>query len=219
MIISMTGYGRSEVSKDGVVVSVELRSVNNRFLEISTRMPRELNPRENDIREILRKVLTRGKINVNINLERPVTAKTELAVDPEIVKAYKDALDLVRKAAKIKEVANLTHLHLFADLLQLFLRLDDEPCGPEHEVHPANGRGGAADGGLPLRLLDAVRLQHPHHLHLRQLLTPLCRCIRDDRLHRASIDGEFLHLAGRAALPHALPVHRGQRADGASGKR
>jgi uncharacterized protein (TIGR00255 family) len=117
MIISMTGYGRSEVSKDGVVVSVELRSVNNRFLEISTRMPRELNPRENDIREILRKVLTRGKINVNINLERPITAKTELAVDPEIVKAYKDALDLVRKAAKIKEVANLTHLLHFSDAL------------------------------------------------------------------------------------------------------
>jgi uncharacterized protein (TIGR00255 family) len=117
MIISMTGYGRSEVSKDGVVVSVELRSVNNRFLEISTRMPRELNPRENDIREILRKVLTRGKINVNINLERPVTAKTELAVDPEVVKAYKDALDLVRKAAKIKEVVNLTHLLHFSEEL------------------------------------------------------------------------------------------------------
>jgi uncharacterized protein (TIGR00255 family) len=117
MIISMTGYGRSEVSRDGIVVSVELRSVNNRFLEISTRMPRELNPRENDIREILRKVLTRGKINVNINLERPVTAKTELAVDPEIVKAYKDALDLVRKAAKIKEVANLSHLLHFSDAL------------------------------------------------------------------------------------------------------
>jgi uncharacterized protein (TIGR00255 family) len=113
----MTGYGRSEVSRDGVSVSVELRSVNNRFLEISTRMPRELNPRENDIREIIRKVLSRGKVNVNINIERPTAALTELTVDPERVKAYKDALDQIRKAAKIKEVANLTHLLHFADML------------------------------------------------------------------------------------------------------
>jgi uncharacterized protein (TIGR00255 family) len=115
----MTGYGRSEISKDGTTVSVELRSVNNRFLEISTRMPRDLNPRENDIREIIRKVLSRGKVNVNINVERPTAAKTELTVDADLVKNYKDALDQVRKAAKIKEVVNMTHLlHYADDLIQ-----------------------------------------------------------------------------------------------------
>jgi len=117
MIISMTGFGRSEISKDGVNVSVELRSVNNRFLEISTRMPRELNARENDIREIVRKVLTRGKIHLNINVERQAEASQAIVVDPEVVRVYKDALDQIRKHAKIKEAANLSHLLQFSDEL------------------------------------------------------------------------------------------------------
>jgi uncharacterized protein (TIGR00255 family) len=115
----MTGYGRSDISQDGVTVSVEIRSVNNRFLEFSTRMPRELNPRENDIREIIRKYLTRGKLNVNINIERTTSSATEITVDPDVVVAYKGALDLIRKAAKIKEAANLTHLLQFStELIQ-----------------------------------------------------------------------------------------------------
>ncbi len=119
MIISMTGYGRSEVSKDGVSVSVELRSVNNRFLEVSTRMPRELNARENDIREILRRSLTRGKINLNINVEREAKTDVAFTVDTELVKQYKDALDEIRKAAKIKETVNLAHvLYFSSELIQ-----------------------------------------------------------------------------------------------------
>jgi uncharacterized protein (TIGR00255 family) len=114
MIISMTGYGRSEITRDSVTVSVELRSVNNRYLEISSRMPRDLNPRENDIREILRKTLTRGKIHLNINVEREISGAVAITVDPELVKGYKDAIDEIRKAAKIREAASLSHLLQFA---------------------------------------------------------------------------------------------------------
>jgi uncharacterized protein (TIGR00255 family) len=117
MIISMTGYGRSEISGDGVTVAVELRSVNNRFLEISTRLPRELNARENDIREIVRKILTRGKINLNINVERQVDTTQSFKVDPELVKSYKDALDEIRRVAKIKETVGLEHLLHFSEAL------------------------------------------------------------------------------------------------------
>ncbi|MDB5035765.1 MAG: Stress-induced protein [Chlorobi bacterium] len=115
MIISMTGFGRSEISRDGVTISVELRSVNNRFLEISARMPRELNARENDMREIIRKTLTRGKIHLNINVERQEDASKAIDVDPEVVKTYKDALELIRKHAKIKETVGLEHLLHFSD--------------------------------------------------------------------------------------------------------
>lgn len=116
MIISMTGYGRSEISRDGITVVCELRSVNNRFLEVSSRIPRELNARENDIREILRRHLMRGKINLNITVERSATAEPlSLDVDADAVVAYKNALDGIRKAAKIKEAAGLSHLLQFAN--------------------------------------------------------------------------------------------------------
>jgi uncharacterized protein (TIGR00255 family) len=116
MIISMTGYGRSEISRDGMTVVCELRSVNNRFLEVSTRIPRELNSRENDIREILRRHMMRGKINLNITIERTVGSEPlSLDVDADAVVAYKNAVDGIRKAAKIKEAASLQHLLQFAN--------------------------------------------------------------------------------------------------------
>jgi len=117
MITSMTGYGRSERSRDGVSVSVELRSLNSRFLEVITRTPRDLNPRENDIREIVRKIVNRGKINVSVNVEREQKTTTGLAVDPDTVAAYKEALEQIKKAAKLKEAVSLDHLLRFSDLL------------------------------------------------------------------------------------------------------
>lgn len=113
----MTGYGRSERSRDGVSVSVELRSLNSRFLEVITRTPRDLNPRENDIREIVRKIVNRGKINVSVNVEREQKATTGLKVDPDTVTAYKEALEQIKKAAKLKDTVSLDHLLRFSDLL------------------------------------------------------------------------------------------------------
>lgn len=113
----MTGYGRSERSRDGVSVSVELRSLNSRFLEVITRTPRDLNPRENDIREIVRKIVNRGKINVSVNVEREQKATTGLKVNPDTVAAYKEALEQIKKAAKLKDTVSLDHLLRFSDLL------------------------------------------------------------------------------------------------------
>jgi len=117
MIISMTGYGRSEAKGDGVTVVSEARSVNNRFLEISTRLPRELNHRENDIRDIVRKILSRGKINLNIAVEADLTAVPTFTVNPELVKSYRDALDEVRRSAKLRDAVSLDHLLHFSDTL------------------------------------------------------------------------------------------------------
>ncbi len=117
MIISMTGYGRGELAQNGVTISVELRSLNSRYLEVITRVPRDLNPRENDIREILRKSLTRGKVHVSINIERDTAQAVEFSVDPELVRVYKEGLEQIRKAAKIKETVNLAHLLAFSNEL------------------------------------------------------------------------------------------------------
>ncbi len=117
MIISMTGFGRSEVTGNSVTVVAEARSVNNRFLEISTRIPRELNHRENDMREIVRKILSRGKINLNVSIETDRASVPTFTVDPELVRSYKDALDGVRRAGKIRESVTLDHLLHFSDAL------------------------------------------------------------------------------------------------------
>jgi len=68
MVTSMTGYGRGEATARGITATVELRSVNSRFLEVSSRLPRTLNLRENEIKEILRRQVVRGKISVVVTV-------------------------------------------------------------------------------------------------------------------------------------------------------
>jgi uncharacterized protein (TIGR00255 family) len=213
----MTGYGRCDISKDGVTVSVELRSVNNRFLEVSTRMPRELNPRENDIREILRKKLTRGKINLNINIERPIAEKTELVVDPEMVKSYKDALDQIRKAAKIKEVATLSHLlHYSDDLIQrggtpqeqtdnweLVAQAVEEAVGDLERMRLNEGRELARDLRNRIKLIDEMiekveKLSKERIPQERQRLRErIAQLFENDEIDETRLEFEIVMLADK----------------------
>ena len=64
MVRSMTGYGRGEVSVDGLRLTAEVRSVNHRFCEIGARLPRTLASFEGEVRQVLQSRLTRGKISL-----------------------------------------------------------------------------------------------------------------------------------------------------------
>lgn len=130
MIISMTGFGRGEASGEGIVATVEMRSVNNRFLEVSTKMPKEFASRENDVREILRKALSRGKVSVSINVTRSSEEDVAFTVDEELAARYKEALNQIRKGAKIKEAVNLSHMLMFKDdLIRRGVEGDSEEQG------------------------------------------------------------------------------------------
>lgn len=124
MIISMTGFGRGEATGEGISAIVEVKSVNNRFLEVSPRMPRDYSGFEGELREVIRKELVRGKVNVNVTVIRSDGSGTGLAVDVERAAAYKELLNDIRKAAKIKEVVSLSHILAFRD--ELFNRESDE---------------------------------------------------------------------------------------------
>mgnify|MGYP001797261643 CR=1 FL=1 len=86
MLISMTGFGRgeatSETDRGGLTVTAEVRSVNSRFLETSVRLPRTMSDREFEVRELVRKSLESGKLNIN----ETVTRGAEPASVPREVK-------------------------------------------------------------------------------------------------------------------------------------
>lgn len=110
----MTGYGQSSVTGKGVTISIELRSVNSRFLEISSKLPRELQFRENDIKELIRSKVSRAKINLFLGIEQSSKAK-KLLINTEALKSYKDALEEIRKIAKIKETVSLADILRFSN--------------------------------------------------------------------------------------------------------
>lgn len=94
---SMTGYAYKEVVADGTQISVEIKSVNSRFLDLSVNIPPFLNQLENRIRTLVAEKVTRGKVDVTIrvhdtNSAATVTADTKAAVE------YRDAISSVAEA-------------------------------------------------------------------------------------------------------------------------
>ena len=118
MIASMTGYGRGEAARKGISVAIELRSVNSRFLEVTTRLPRSLSLRENEIKEIVRKKISRGKVNVLMTVEREKDGQLPLAINATAAREYYKLLNKLRKTVKLKESVKLEHLLRFSEVLE-----------------------------------------------------------------------------------------------------
>ena len=72
MIYSMTGFGRGEFSNDAFDVTLEIKSVNNRYCDIIVKMPKKLNVFEDRIKNAIKSKLSRGRIDVYINLEEKI---------------------------------------------------------------------------------------------------------------------------------------------------
>jgi uncharacterized protein (TIGR00255 family) len=123
MLTSMTGFGRGEAQHTAesgaqVTVTVEIRSVNSRFIEISVRSPRTLSDRELELREAIRKRLERGKISLAISIDRQGTETIPLTINEPLAKAYFGLLDKLRTATGLTAEIQLRDLTTFGDIFQ-----------------------------------------------------------------------------------------------------
>jgi uncharacterized protein (TIGR00255 family) len=114
----MTGYGRAEITKKGITVTSEVRSVNNRYLELTTRIPRSLALREKEIKEIVRSLLNRGSLNVTVKVERDTNSSAPLKVNAAAAKSYYALLNSLRKTVHLRERVKLEHLLNFSEILE-----------------------------------------------------------------------------------------------------
>jgi len=114
----MTGFGRAEVSKKGLTVSAEVRSVNSRYLDLTLRLPRSLSQREKEVKDIVRTFLNRGNLNVTVKLAYDSDGVVPLKVNKAAAKSYYKLLNEVRKAVKLREKVKLEHLLTFSEVLE-----------------------------------------------------------------------------------------------------
>jgi uncharacterized protein (TIGR00255 family) len=117
----MTGFGRGEATsatdKGGLTATAEVRSVNSRFLETSVRLPRTMSEREFEVREIVRKSLERGKININVTLTRgEASASVPLEVNEPLARGYFELLDRLRTVTGMTAEITLRDLTGFNDI-------------------------------------------------------------------------------------------------------
>ena len=103
MIISMTGFGRGEAAENGLNATVEIKTLNSRFLDISIRLPQQLQQKELELKELFQKSINRGKLNVNVNLTQQDNAQPSIKIDTTKVQFYANILNEVRDVAGIEE--------------------------------------------------------------------------------------------------------------------
>lgn len=96
MIYSMTGFGRASREIEGLGLEVEVRSVNHRHLDLRVRLPRVLTDQEAAIKKRIQGVLSRGKVDVTVNLTMSVAATT-VEIDKEIAAQYVEASRALRE--------------------------------------------------------------------------------------------------------------------------
>ncbi|TLU85826.1 MAG: YicC family protein [Chlorobium sp.] len=116
MLESMTGYGSAEALENGVRTLVELRSVNNRFAEISVKLPRQLLSFELEVREMIRAHFQRGKISAFIQIQIEEEQPISVSINVAKVKAYKELLDTLRREAELDVDLQLEHILRFPEI-------------------------------------------------------------------------------------------------------
>jgi len=87
----MTGYGQGEATGDGTTIISEVRSVNHRFLDFSLKLPRHLQHRERDVKELVKSRLARGRVYVTVTVESDRT-RDGAVIDADLMAAYLDKL-------------------------------------------------------------------------------------------------------------------------------
>lgn len=113
---SMTGYGRGEAAGQGFSVSVELKTVNNRFLDVNMRLPGELAPLENDLKKLVSDRLARGRVDVNLQYER--TDEVEYEINRPLIKGYIAVLKQVQDEFGLEGDPDLNSIMRLPNALQ-----------------------------------------------------------------------------------------------------
>ncbi len=110
MLKSMTTYCRLQEEQQGWAVALELRSVNSRFFDLHLRAPRWLNPLEERIRNLVRRHLMRGRVELSIRMEGEVAPAPVVRCDQTLARAYMRAMEELAQALGISKAVSLRDL-------------------------------------------------------------------------------------------------------------
>jgi len=117
MLKSMTGYGRAEGETALGKVLVEARSVNHRYCDINIKLPKRLGPFEARIKEFIRSLVSRGRIDVSLKVDNTEEEKLQLNVDLHLAEQYYQALQALKEKFQLKEEITLSLLSGAKDLI------------------------------------------------------------------------------------------------------
>ncbi len=156
MWMSMTGFGRGEAHREDVAVTADIRSINHRFLDVHVRCPAKFLSWETRIRALVRESLSRGKVDVFLNVREWGKTGTAVRVNRPILASF------LTEAARIREESGITLELTFRDLLGVPDLFVFAPEGAD----PAEEHWGLADSAVrgALSMLQASRREEGERL-------------------------------------------------------
>lgn len=119
MILSMTGYGRAEQVLNGRSIQVELRSVNSRYFEYSSRLPRSCSFMEDKLKKLMSKSISRGKVELSLQIQTIDAADTVVEVDYPLAQSYHAAMQGLSDALHMPNDITADKLARMPDVLVL----------------------------------------------------------------------------------------------------
>lgn len=117
MIYSMTGYGRASEVRDGREITVELRSVNARYFEYTSRVPRSCAFLDSRLKTLLNSRIARGKVELSLTVQNTEASDTAVTVDMNLARSYQQALRDLSEGLGIKNDVTVSLLARFPDVL------------------------------------------------------------------------------------------------------
>ena len=119
MIKSMTGYGRNECAVHGRTLTVEVKSVNNRYLDCNVRLPRVYSCAEDGIQRRVKNTISRGKVDVYINVEHTSEAAVSVTLNQSVAAGYLTAIRSMAEHFQLPGEVTVGLLSRFPDVFQV----------------------------------------------------------------------------------------------------
>lgn len=155
MVTSMTGFGRGKVTENDFNITVEIKSVNHRYFEYGSRMPRSFQFLDDTLKSLCQQKISRGKVEVSVQYEDTSSQSVELAVNEAYATAYIAALHKFAKDYKLKDDIKTSSIIGNSEIFTVKKRDFDEELVKKAVI---NATEIALEGFIDARALEGERL-------------------------------------------------------------
>ena len=183
MVKSMTGYGRAREMRGGRDITVEVRSVNNRYLDCTVKMPRAYIFAEDAIKSRVQKAVSRGKVDVFITIDATGADETVVSVNEALARGYYEALTRLKESFGLEGAITPDMLAKFPDVLSVtkaeedveaiaadICAVLDDALTAYNEMRAVEGAKLAEDVGSRADTIEETVRLHSHMAQLRTML-------------------------------------------------
>ncbi|MBR5539814.1 MAG: YicC family protein [Clostridia bacterium] len=201
MIRSMTGYGRHQAIVNGWDVTVELKSVNHRYFEYSSRLPRTCGFLDDKLKTYLQQEIARGKVDVYVSLDAVEQADSVVEVNTALAEAYREALDTLANDLVVRNDVSVMSIARFPDVLTV-----RKTEANEQEIWNAVQQVAEVALGkfVAMRELEGVRMREDVLSRRETLLNAVSvveeRSPQTVREHMEKVEGRMRELLGTATV-------------------